>query len=318
MSEKLLVIEDLAVYYFTRADVIKAVDGVSIEMNKGEVLGLVGESGCGKSTLGYAIIRLIPSPGRIVSGRILFHGENLVEKSEEEMRDLRGRRISMIFQDPMTSLNPVMKIKDHIVETLMVHGYEDEQKALDRARELVEMLGIEPSRLEDYPHQLSGGMRQRIAIALAIALNPDLVIADEPTTALDVIVQAQILELLKDLRKKYNLSFVFITHDLGVAAELVDNVAVMYCGKIVEYASTDRLFAEPLHPYTRGLLRSVPNVLMKKWDLSPIPGTLPNPADPPPGCRFHPRCPHATDRCRREEPKLMDVGGTKVACFLYR
>ena len=311
-------IEDLAVYYFTRADVIKAVDGVSIEMNKGEVLGLVGESGCGKSTLGYAIIRLIPSPGRIVSGRILFHGENLVEKSEEEMRDLRGRRISMIFQDPMTSLNPVMKIKDHIVETLMVHGYEDEQKALDRARELVEMLGIEPSRLEDYPHQLSGGMRQRIAIALAIALNPDLVIADEPTTALDVIVQAQILELLKDLRKKYNLSFVFITHDLGVAAELVDNVAVMYCGKIVEYASTDRLFAEPLHPYTRGLLRSVPNVLMNKWDLSPIPGTLPNPADPPPGCRFHPRCPHATARCRREEPKLMDVGGTKVACFLYR
>ncbi len=318
MSEKLLVIEDLAVYYFTRADVIKAVDGVSIEMNKGEVLGLVGESGCGKSTLGYAIIRLIPSPGRIVSGRILFHGENLVEKSEEEMRDLRGRRISMIFQDPMTSLNPVMKIKDHIVETLMVHGYEDEQKALNRARELVEMLGIEPSRLEDYPHQLSGGMRQRIAIALAIALNPDLVIADEPTTALDVIVQAQILELLKDLRRKYNLSFVFITHDLGVAAELVDNVAVMYCGKIVEYASTDRLFAEPLHPYTRGLLRSVPNVLMKKWDLSPIPGTLPNPADPPPGCRFHPRCPHATDRCRREEPKLMDVGGTKVACFLYQ
>lgn len=313
-----MVIEDLAVYYFTRAGVIKAVDGVSIEMDRGEVLGLVGESGCGKSTLGYAIIRLIPPPGRIVSGRILFHGENLVEKSEEEMRDLRGRRISMIFQDPMTSLNPVMKIKDHIVETLMVHGYEDEQKALDRARELVEMLGIEPSRLEDYPHQLSGGMRQRIAIALAIALNPDLVIADEPTTALDVIVQAQILELLKDLRKKYNLSFVFITHDLGVAAELVDKVAVMYCGKIVEYASTDRLFVEPLHPYTRGLLRSVPNVLMEKWDLSPIPGTLPNPADPPPGCRFHPRCPHATDRCRREEPKLMDVGGTKVACFLYQ
>ena len=318
MGDKLLVIEDLAVYYFTRAGVIKAVDGVSIEMDRGEVLGLVGESGCGKSTLGYAIIRLIPPPGRIVSGRILFHGENLVEKSEEEMRDLRGRRISMIFQDPMTSLNPVMKIKDHIVETLMVHGYEDEQKALDRARELVEMLGIEPSRLEDYPHQLSGGMRQRIAIALAIALNPDLVIADEPTTALDVIVQAQILELLKDLRKKYNLSFVFITHDLGVAAELVDKVAVMYCGKIVEYASTDRLFVEPLHPYTRGLLRSVPNVLMEKWDLSPIPGTLPNPADPPPGCRFHPRCPHATDRCRREEPKLMDVGGTKVACFLYQ
>jgi len=314
----LLKIEGLKVEYYTRAGVVKAVDDVNLLIRRGETVGLVGESGCGKTTVGLSIMRLLPPNGRIVRGKIIFDGENLLEKSEEEMRRIRGRRISMIFQDPMTSLNPLMRIRDHLIETVMTHENVSRDEALKRAEQIVEMLGIEKERIHDYPHQFSGGMRQRIMIALALILNPDLVIADEPTTALDVIVQAQILELLKDLKKKFNMSMILITHDLSIVSELTDRVAVMYAGKLVEFADTIKIFEEPFHPYTEGLLASIPRIDVKQQKLQSIPGMPPDLINPPPGCRFHPRCPYAMDICKEQDPPMVEIEkGRFVKCFRY-
>jgi oligopeptide/dipeptide ABC transporter ATP-binding protein len=314
----LLQIENLKTYYPTSMGVVKAVDDVSVKVDKGETLGLVGESGCGKSTLGFSILRLIPPPGKIVGGKIIFNGENLLEKSDEEMRMIRGKQIAMVFQDPMTSLNPLMKIGEHIVETIMTHESVSEDDALERAGKLLDRLGIRRERLFDYPHQFSGGMRQRIMIGLALILNPYLLIADEPTTSLDVIVEAQILELLKQLKRDYNLTLILITHNMGVVAELADTVAVMYAGKIVEFADTLSLYEEPLHPYTQFLLKSIPNVYLSDQRLEWIPGFPPDLVNPPKGCRFHPRCPYVKEECRVKPPSLIQVKPNRfVACLIY-
>lgn len=286
-------------------------------MDKGETLGLVGESGCGKSTLGFSILRLIPPPGTIVGGKIIFEGSDLTAKSEGEMRKIRGKRISMIFQDPMTSLNPLMKIGDHLTETITTHMNIAKEEAVEKAKVLLSNLGILPERINDYPHQFSGGMRQRVVIGLALALDPDLVIADEPTTSLDVIVEAQILELLKKMKKDYNLTLILITHNIGIVAEMADHMAVMYAGKIVELSDTLSLFDKPLHPYTKALLESVPNIKLSEQTLKSIPGMPPDLLSPPKGCRFNPRCPHAFKKCFGLEPELVQIGKDRfVACHL--
>lgn len=319
MAEILLRIEALEVRYTTRAGVVKAVDKVGFEMERGETLGLVGESGCGKSTLGFSVLRLVPPPGKIVGGDIIFAGEDLLKKDEEEMRRIRGSRISMIFQDPMTCLDPLQKIGDHIVETITTHGQGiNRTEAWKRAGEMLDRLGIDPSRLEDYPHQLSGGMRQRVMIALALILNSELVIADEPTTSLDVIVEAQILDLLKQLKGDYELTLILITHNMGVVAELADRVAVMYAAKLVEVAEALRLYEEPKHPYAQGLLRSIPNISLTEQVLATMPGSPPDLIQPPPGCRFHPRCPYVKEECKEIEPPMKEVEREHlVACHLY-
>ena len=314
----MLEIHSLVVEYHTlRADV-KAVDRVSLSLEKGDTLGLVGESGCGKSTLGLSTLRLIPPPGRIVSGQITLDGIDVVNCSEEEIRRVRGKRVGYIFQDPMTSLNPVKKISAHFVEMIRTHESEvAEEDALKRANEILGRLGILPERINDFPHQFSGGMRQRVMIGLALALGPDLLIADEPTTSLDVIVEAQIIELLKELKESLSLTLVLITHNIGIVAETADRVAVMYAGRIAELGETGVLFEKPMHPYTQALLNSVPNITKKGQVLSWIPGTPPDLAEPPAGCLFHPRCPYAFDRCRKEEPLLLKHNGSEVACHLY-
>lgn len=286
-------------------------------MDRGETLGLVGESGCGKSTLGFSILRLVPPPGRIVGGKIIFEGSDLTAKSESEMRKIRGKRISMIFQDPMTSLNPLMKIGDHLTETITTHRNITKEEAVEKTKVLLSKLGISPERINDYPHQFSGGMRQRVGIGLALALDPDVVIADEPTTSLDVIVEAQILELLKKLKKAYNLTLILITHNIAIVAEMADHIAVMYAGKIVELSDALSLFDKPLHPYTKALLESVPNIKLSEQTLESIPGMPPDLLSPPKGCRFNPRCPHAFKKCFEIEPELVEVGKDRfVACHL--
>lgn len=319
MSRPLLEIENLQTFFILPIGAnVRAVDGVSLHLNRGEALGLVGESGCGKSTLGFSILRLVPDPGKIVSGRILLDGENLLEKSEDEMREIRGTRIAMIFQDPLTSLNPVMRVDKHLIETILSHEDIREEAALNRTEDILETLAISEERLTDYPHQFSGGMKQRIMIALALVLNPDLVIADEPTTALDVIVQAHILDLLRDLKDRLDLSFILITHDLSVVAELTDRIAVMYAGKLAEVADAATLYGEPLHPYTQGLLASIPNIQATEMDLQSIPGMPPDLVNPPSGCRFHPRCPRAMDVCSQKEPEPFKVNSNHtVHCWLF-
>jgi len=319
MNQTLVEVRNLEVEYATRVGLVRAVDRVGLDVYCGETLGLVGESGCGKSTLGLSIMRLVPPPGRIVGGEIWFDHENLMDKSEEEMRRIRGRRISMIFQDPMTSLNPLERIGDHIVETIRTHEPEvSRAEAWRRAEGLADRLGISPSRRKDYPHQFSGGMRQRIMIGLALALNADLIIADEPTTSLDVIVEAQFLDFLKELKQAYNLTLILITHNMGVVAELSDRVAVMYAAKVVEVADTVPLYEDPLHPYTQGLLRCIPNISLVQQKLETMPGSPPDLVNPPPGCRFHPRCPYVMEVCTREEPALKEVKpGRWTACWLY-
>ncbi len=313
----ILNVENLRIHYETRKGMVKAVDGVSFELKEKETLGLVGESGSGKSTLGFGILKILPKTSKM-SGKIMFGEENLVEKSEKEMQQLRGKDISMIFQDPMTSLNPIMKVKDHFIETIKTHipDIEDE-KAEKMAKEALEAVGIDPVRINDYPFQFSGGMRQRVMIALALVLNPKLVIADEPTTSLDVIVQAQILELLKDLKKRFNTSMILITHDLGVVAEMADRIAVMYAGHIVELAESEKIYYEPKHPYTKSLLRSIPNTNINDLELRYIPGSPPDLVNPPKGCRFAPRCSFAKGVCFEKEPPVVDVNGAKVKCWLY-
>jgi peptide/nickel transport system ATP-binding protein len=308
----------LTVDYPTRGGTIRAVENVSFSLDKGETLGLAGESGSGKSTLGLSMIRLVPPPGRIVKGEIRIDGVNIVELSESRMRALRGRKIAYIFQDPMTSLNPVKKIGAHFVELIRTHEPETKkEEALERTKKVLDLLGILPERMNDYPHQFSGGMRQRIMIGLGIALNPNLVIADEPTTALDVIVQAKILDLLENLRKTYNMALILISHDLSIILERCDRIIVLYAGNMVEYASSTELHKNPIHPYTQGLLRSIPNIELSDQRLSAIPGSPPNMLNPPKGCRFSPRCKSAKKKCSLMEPSLIDVGNNHfVRCFV--
>ncbi len=318
--EPLLQVEHLTVTYETRLGPVRAVDDVSFTLHRGEVLGLVGESGCGKSTLGMALLRMVRPPGRITGGRILFQGRDLLQLSEEEMRRLRGRHISMVFQDPMTSLNPLQRIGDHIVETIRVHEPQvSKQEAWERAAHLVQRLGISPDRLKDYPHQLSGGMRQRIMIGIGLALNADLIIADEPTTSLDVIVEAQFLDLLRELREEFNLTLILITHNIGIVAELADRVAVMYAGRMAEIGPVHEIFHRTLHPYTQGLLASVPSIRLEDGlELATLSGAPPSLLDPPPGCRFHPRCPQAMPVCAQKTPPWEEVHpGHGTACWLY-
>jgi oligopeptide/dipeptide ABC transporter ATP-binding protein len=318
MTEALLQIKDLEVRYATRAGLVKAVDRVDLEVRRGETLGLVGESGCGKSTLGFSILRLIREPGEIVGGQILFDGEDLLQKTEQEMIDVRGKNIAMIFQDPMTCLNPLQRIDDHFIETVNIHERASAKEARQRAADLVDKLGIIADRLTDYPHQLSGGMRQRIMIGLALILNSDLIIADEPTTSLDVIVEAQILELMKGLKRDFNLTMILITHNMGIVAELADRIAVMYAGKLVEVAEAVPLYDRPLHPYTQGLLKSIPNISLEEQKLETMPGSPPDLIEPPTGCRFHPRCPYAMEKCSSVEPPMKEIeNGHRAACWLY-
>ena len=320
MDDVLYRICNLSVEYETRQGVVDAVNDVSFEIKRGEVLGLVGESGCGKSTLGKALMRMIRKPGRITSGELWFDGVDLMTLSEREMRRLRGRRIGMIFQDPMTSLNPVQRIVDHLTEAILIHGLEVSKKAArKRGEELVDRLGIRHERIDDYPHQLSGGMRQRVMISLALALSADLVIADEATTSLDVIVEAQFLDLLRELCAEFNLTIVLITHNIGVVAELADRVAVMYAGRMAESGSVYDVFSKPLHPYTHGLMQSVPNIKLDKGeDLYMMTGEPADLTHPPTGCRYHPRCPEAMDICSRIAPNFLDhADGQFAACWLY-
>ena len=310
-------VENLRIYYSTRKGTVKAVDGVSFEVDRGEVLGLVGESGCGKSTTGFGILKILPRSAS-VSGRMLLDGEDLVPKTEKEMQRIRGNDVSMIFQDPMTSLNPIMKVRDHFIETIRTHRPDvDESEAVRMTAKALEDVGIDPVRMDEYPFQFSGGMRQRVMIALSLVLNPKLVIADEPTTSLDVIVQAQILELLKSLKAEYDMSMILITHDLGVVAEMADRIAVMYAGHLVEIARSDDIYHSPKHPYTKALLESIPNTRIDDLELRYIPGSPPDLVDPPKGCRFAPRCPFAKKVCFEREPPVFEVDGAKVKCWLY-
>jgi peptide/nickel transport system ATP-binding protein len=320
----LLEVKNLRTHFATRAGLVKAVDGVSFYLDRGELLGLVGESGCGKSITALSIMRLIAPPGKIQGGEILFDGTDLLKLTYEEMRHIRGDDVAMIFQDPMTSLNPVFPAGEQIAEALRLHRKLTRKQAREASIEAMREVAIpDPARrANDYPHQLSGGMRQRVMIAMALACDPKLLIADEPTTALDVTIQAQILELLNDLRKQRDLAVLLITHDLGVVAEVADRVAVMYTGRIVEESPVEELFARPKHPYTEGLLRSVPKLtsefVAKKERLETIEGTVPKPTDLPPGCHFAPRCPHRMPRCTAEEIPLYALeASVKVRCVLY-
>ncbi|MFN2120480.1 MAG: ABC transporter ATP-binding protein [Anaerolineales bacterium] len=314
-------VRNLTVEYTTRAGVVRAADNVSLDIRRGEILGLVGESGCGKSTLGKALMRLHTGPARITQGELWFDGRNLMTLSEREMPDIRGAEIGMVFQDPMTSLDPVQRILDHLTETIHAHEPEvPEEAARKRADDLVERLGIRHERLTDYPHQMSGGMRQRVMISLALALRAKLVIADEPTTSLDVIVEAKFLDLLKELQKEFGLTILLITHNIGVVAEVADRVAVMYAAKMAEVGDVREVFADPKHPYTQGLLRSVPNIKLDEGDLYKMEGAPPNLLHPPVGCRFNPRCPHVMDVCRQREPAFEPVarGEHLASCWLYQ
>jgi oligopeptide/dipeptide ABC transporter ATP-binding protein len=320
----LLEVKNLRTHFPTRAGLVRAVDDVSFNLDRGELLGLVGESGCGKSITALSVMRLIALPGKIAGGEILFDGINLLKLSDAEMRSMRGDDIAMIFQDPMTSLNPVYTVGEQIAEALRLHRKLSRKAAREGAIAAMREVAIpDPARrVDDYPHQLSGGMRQRVMIAMALACDPKLLIADEPTTALDVTIQAQILELLNGLRKTRELAVLLITHDLGVVAEVADRVAVMYTGKIVEESPVDELFARPKHPYTEGLLRSVPKLtardVVKQERLATIEGTVPSPSNLPPGCHFAPRCPYRMDRCVEGEIPLYKLeDGVSVRCVLH-
>ncbi|MCC7201394.1 MAG: ABC transporter ATP-binding protein [Nitrospirae bacterium] len=307
----LLSVNNLKTHFSTPEGVIRAVDDVSFKIDKGRVLGLVGESGCGKSVTALSLMRLVPQPGRIIAGEIFFDGRDLLRLDSEEIRKLRGNRLAMVFQDPMTSLNPVFTIGNQISEILRVHKGLKRSEAMNKAQYLLQRVGIpDPSRrIREYPHQMSGGMKQRVMIAMAISCEPSLIIADEPTTALDVTIQAQILRLLRELIETSRTALILISHDLGVIAEMADDVAIMYAGKIVEYANTAELFASPLHPYTIGLLQSIPRGEEKKKRLQTIEGSVPRLSDLPEGCMFNPRCKYVIDKCRKDEPDLLDAGG---------
>lgn len=317
MGNKLLEVKELRTYFHTFKGVVKAVDGISFSLEEGEILGIVGESGSGKSVTSFSILKLIEEPGVVEAEEILFRGEDLVRKSEKDMMKVRGREISMIFQDPMTSLNPLYTIQQQIEEMLRLHGNFNEGQRKERCIELLRLVGIPnpEDRLKSYPHQFSGGMRQRVIIAIALAANPKLIIADEPTTALDVTIQAQILKLMKELVYNEDASLILITHDLAVVSQMADRIAVMYCGKIVEEGSTNDIIKNTAHPYTKGLLNSIPRLNKNLNRLEQIPGMVPNMFDLPTGCKFAPRCNYSKEKCLVEEPKNIIVGrGHRTAC----
>lgn len=322
MSEKLLEIKDERLSFFTPAGEVKALNGVSFSMEEGEVLGIVGESGSGKSVTAYSVMGLTAYPGKLIGGTINFNGHQIEKMSEKEMRKIRGNEVSIIFQDPMTSLNPVYTIGNQITEVICLHTGKSKKEAHDRAKELLELVGInEPTkRLKQYPHELSGGMRQRVMIAIALACEPKLLIADEPTTALDVTIQAQILELMQELRKKLGMSIIMITHDLGVVASMCERIAVMYAGHIVEYGTADEIFYEPKHEYTKGLIRSIPKLNVQETErLIPIEGQPVDLLNPPAGCPFAPRCANCMKICLREMPPKTELSDTHYSqCWLLQ
>jgi oligopeptide/dipeptide ABC transporter ATP-binding protein len=321
VAEALLSVRNLKTYFYTDEGVVRAVDGLSYELHRGETLGVVGESGCGKSVHALSIMRLIPSPpGKIVDGQILFDGRDLLRLPDEQMRRIRGNRIAMVFQEPMTSLNPVLTIGEQIAEAVILHQKLNKKAAWERAIEMLAKVKIPLARerVKDYPHQFSGGMRQRVMIAMALSCNPSILIADEPTTALDVTIQAQILDLMRDLQREFGASIILITHNLGVVAEMCDNVVVMYAGRPVEHTNVRRIFKDPKHPYTWGLLHSVPKLYSRRERLIPIEGQPPSLIDLPPGCPFAPRCPFVMDVCVEEDPPDFPVGPDHSAkCYLY-
>jgi peptide/nickel transport system ATP-binding protein len=318
-EKTILEVQDLSIAYPISIGVVRAVERVSFTLDDGEALGLVGESGCGKSTLGLSILKLQRPPGRVTGGKIMYRGTDILSMSHHGLLKLRGQKISMIFQNPLTSLNPLFTVERHFLETIHFHDSGmPREKALAAVGKMLQTLGIEEKRLKEYPHQLSGGMRQRIMIGLALIMNPDILIADEPTTSLDVIVEAGFTELLLGLRSLYKLSIVLITHNLGLVAEIADRIAVMYAGRLMEIATTEEIFARPLHPYTRGLIACVPNIRADQQELVTMPGSPPDLVDPPAGCRFAPRCPNVMPICRREAPPLLEHSpGHSAACWLY-
>lgn len=324
-DDKILEVHNLKTHFFTEDGVVKAVDGVDFNVQRGEIVALVGESGCGKSVTSFSIMQLVGIPGKIVDGEVLFNGQNLLALPESEMRLMRGDRLSMIFQQPTSCLNPVFRVGDQISEVLQIHRGTDKKEGWDRAVELLRLVGIpEPEkRINSFPHELSGGMAQRVMIAMALACEPELLIADEPTTALDVTIQAQILDLMRDLQQKLGTSIILITHDMGVVAEMAERVSVMYAGRVVEQAQVQTLFTNPLHPYSRGLLASIPIMGVVKDRLDTIPGSVPNLIDLPPGCKFAPRClariEHNLQVCTEKEPDLIEhEAGHRIRCWLYQ
>ncbi len=316
----LLDVQNLRTYFTTRGGAVKAVDDVSLQIVKGDALGLAGESGCGKTTTALTIMRLLPSNAQVLSGKIFLNDVNLLTIDEERLRkEVRMKQLSMVFQGAMNALNPVFKVGDQIRQAIVTHDDITKEAAWERVRELFTLVGINPNRVSDYPHEFSGGMKQRAIIAMSLACNPDLVIADEPVTALDVIVQAQILELIRNLREKLGLSLIMITHDLSVIADTCNKAAIMYAGKIVESADSVTIFKQPEHPYTQGLIANFPSISGEKKDFEPISGSPPNLISPPTGCRFHPRCPYVEEKCREEEPEIVETKrGHIVACHLKK
>jgi len=318
LQDNILEIENLDVQFPIHIGTVRAVENVSLTLKKGEVMGLVGESGCGKSTLGFSIIRMLRPPGIISAGKINYHNEDILKMNEKDILAIRGKRIAMIFQDPLTSLNPLFRIGDQFVETIQTHENGVSRKqALEKAGAMLERLGIARDRLFEYPHQMSGGMRQRIMIGMGLILDPDLLIADEPTTALDVIVEAQFLDLLNELRADFNLTILLISHNLGIVAQMADRITVMYGGRIAETGESEDVFANPMHPYTQGLLASIPNIQLEQPELKTMPGAPPDLVDPPQGCVFNPRCPQVMEICKNKNPELGKTSGHRAACWLY-
>lgn len=320
MSENILEVQDLEIRYVTDEETVRAVNDISFSLKEGESIGLVGETGAGKTTTALGIMGLVPDPpGEVVGGSIVFDGQDLLKLPEKQMREIRGGKISMIFQDPMTSLNPVMTVGDQIAEVVLLHNKMSKAQAKKRAMEMLEQVGIPGSRCDDYPHQFSGGMKQRVVIAIALACSPKLLIADEPTTALDVTIQAQVLELMRKLKETYNTSMILITHDLGVVAKICDKVAVVYAGEIIETGTLKEIYTDKRHPYTIGLFDSLPDIENDASTLKVIQGSVPDPSDLPDGCKFHPRCPYAAEACKTGRVPLTLLEGTHmVRCNRYR
>lgn len=318
-KETILNVENLIVHYETKDGVCEAINNISFQLGKGESLGMVGETGAGKTSIALTIMGLLPKPpANVIGGRIEFKGENLLEKSAKEMRTIRGNDISMIFQDPMTALNPVVPVGDQIAEVVRLHNKVSKAEAMAKAKEMLQMVGIPPERCKDYPHQFSGGMKQRVVIAIALACNPELLIADEPTTALDVTIQAQVLESIKQLKEEYGTSLIFITHDFGIVANICERCAVIYAGEIVEMGTVEQVFRNPAHPYTKGLFESIPSLDEDVDRLKPIPGLMSDPMNLPPYCSFYDRCEHRCEACMAGDPRVTDLGdGHVVKCILY-
>lgn len=317
--EKTLEIKDLVIHYTSDSETVYAVNGIDMEISKGKTLGLVGETGAGKTTTALSILNLIPEPsGKIISGEVKVKGKDVLQMGIQELRSLRGDQVAMIFQDPMTSLNPIKSVGEQIAEGIKIHQKADKKTAMKRAKEMLELVGIPGSRANEFPHQFSGGMKQRVVIAMALACSPDLLIADEATTALDVTIQAQVLKLINQLKEKYNTSMLIITHDLGIVAEVCDNVSIMYAGRIVEHGTLEDIFDHLYHPYTKGLFDSLPDINNRHEELKPIKGLIPDPTNLPSGCPFHPRCNYAKECCRKEPPGRKWVSDTHyICCHLY-